>query len=464
MQWGYEITFTAKTIVFPCPYAEIIPSVIGASSGSSAKLAINANSLTSFNASNQAAQTIWWIAIGKQQWGYIQTPSSTNIVNLNVPYTSTHYACFAQKADTKSGNSVEAWAAVTAISLTDFTLRAHYDNTNYFLSFGKQQWGYLSFSAVVTAQKVITYPIALSEIALPVAIAIAENYGNDAGLAINNDCMGNHYSSCEFNVVSYGTQRCVGIIFVVIGKQQWGYIEQIKLEPISFLISLQSLFIVLAHSYGQAPIGTWTFHSIIKDAKITGFQLTAGQYNSEAAAYLGIGGYWLIIGTTSQQWGYQAVHGNAEQEFSLPIAFTNNPYTVAISTSNTGNHAACKGFTLSTIILDAGDSVNVDDNIGFIILGKQQWGYATTTITLPIVFNNTDYSVALTKADTSSGGAAEAWVAITNKTNDTVTWRGQWTSHINWFAIGRQQKHINSCYSHFRKFEMLCLLLLFQRC
>lgn len=81
-----------------------------------------------------------------------------------------------------------------------------------------KQWGYLSFSAVVTAQKVITYPIALSEIALPVAIAIAESYGNDAGLAINNDCMGNHYSSCEFNVISYGTQRCVGIIFVVIGK------------------------------------------------------------------------------------------------------------------------------------------------------------------------------------------------------------------------------------------------------
>ena len=86
-----------------------------------------------------------------------------------------------------------------------------------------------------------------------------------------------------------------------------------------------------------------------------------------------------------KQWGYQAVHGDAEQEFSLPIAFTNNPYTVAISTTNTGNHAACKGFTLSTIILDAGDSVNVDDNIGFIILGKQQWGLSTgRTITYPI--------------------------------------------------------------------------------
>ncbi len=100
-QWGYEITFTAKTIVFPCPYAEIIPSVIGASSGSSAKLAINANSLTSFNASNQAAQTIWWIAIGKQQWGYgdaLKWPGLT--IELPIPFSNSVYATVAMGCPT----------------------------------------------------------------------------------------------------------------------------------------------------------------------------------------------------------------------------------------------------------------------------------------------------------------------------------------------------------------------------
>ena len=80
------------------------------------------------------------------------------------------------------------------------------------------QWGYLSFSAVVTAQKVINYPIALTEIAHPFAIAVVEGGGNDAGLCINDAYIGNNLTNCEFNVVSYGTQRCVGIVFVVIGK------------------------------------------------------------------------------------------------------------------------------------------------------------------------------------------------------------------------------------------------------
>lgn len=136
-QWGIENTFSSKTVIFQLPYKEAIPSVVSSSSGSSAKSAVNANSLISFNAYNQAAQTIWWISVGAQQWGYIQTPNSSTTVDLNIPYTAAHYACFAQKADGKSGNAVEAWAGITAISLTNFTIRTHYDNTNYFLSCGQ---------------------------------------------------------------------------------------------------------------------------------------------------------------------------------------------------------------------------------------------------------------------------------------------------------------------------------------
>ena len=113
-QWGYEITFTAKTIVFPCPYAEIIPSVIGASSGSSAKLAINANSLTSFNASNQAAQTIWWIAIGKQQWG---TEPGVGTYEYPIPYTALCYGVITNRQVKKSNNATTA----VDITLTEFT-------------------------------------------------------------------------------------------------------------------------------------------------------------------------------------------------------------------------------------------------------------------------------------------------------------------------------------------------------
>lgn len=195
-------------------------------------------------------------------------------------------------------------------------------------------------------------------------------------------------------------------IWISLGKQQWGYIEQIKLEPISFLISLQSLFIVLAHSYGQAPIGTWTFHSIIKDAKITGFQLTAGQYNSEAAAYLGIGGYWLIIGTTSQQWGYSAfIYGGKKVTFPIPYAVQCYG-VVSQNIQTTTDFIVCAINDVD--ITGFWDSNGSALGIYWFAYGKQQWGEydvsaigadtsTTTIVPLLISMANTNYVVCISK-------------------------------------------------------------------
>lgn len=124
-QWGYEITFTAKTIVFPCPYTEIMPSVIGTSSGSSAKLAINANSLTSFNASNQAVQTIWWIAIGKQQWGSKNVTGDggghlLTTINFPVPYSESCYTVNANIVVTNSDYDIDKFIVIGGITLSSF--------------------------------------------------------------------------------------------------------------------------------------------------------------------------------------------------------------------------------------------------------------------------------------------------------------------------------------------------------
>ena len=103
-------------------------------------------------------------------------------------------------------------------------------------------------------------------------------------------------------------------------------------------------------------------------------------------------------------------------------------------------NAAGVAAAISTL---AGGAVIVDELLaqnGYVKFSNGlilQWGEATSTVTLPIKFANMDYVVALTKADTSSGGAAEAWVAITGKTVTNFTWRGQWTNHINWLAIGQ---------------------------
>ena len=71
-----------------------------------------------------------------------------------------------------------------------------------------------------------------------------------------------------------------------------------------------------------------------------------------------------------EQWGYQVVHGTNPVTYNLPISFTEQPFTVAISTGNGGNHASVNGFTCDSITLVAGTTPNVFDTIGYVIIGQ----------------------------------------------------------------------------------------------
>lgn len=91
----------------------------------------------------------------------------------------------------------------------------------------------------------------------------------------------------------------------------------------------------------------------------------------------------------SKQWGYQTVHGTNPVTYDLPIPFEEAPFTVAISTGNSGNHASCGGFTKTTIVLRAGTTAGVWDTVGFFIIGCQlQWGTNRTNgiYSFPIPF------------------------------------------------------------------------------
>lgn len=117
----------------------------------------------------------------------------------------------------------------------------------------------------------------------------------------------------------------------------------------------------------------------------------------------GSGKYWCAFGVAQQQWGYQTVHGTNPVTYDLPIPFEEAPFTVAISTGNSGNHASCGGFTKTTIVLRAGTTAGVWDTVGFFIIGCQlQWGnlWAGYTEVLNWYFPLTTsqvYAVCLTK-------------------------------------------------------------------
>ena len=126
--------------------------------------------------------------------------------------------------------------------------------------------------------------------------------------------MGNHYSSCEFNVISYGTQRCVGIIFVVIGKQQWGYSAFIYGgKKVTFPIP----YAVQCYGVVSQNIQTTTNFIVcaINDVDITGFWDSNG-------SVLGI--YWFAYG--KQQWGLTEEAYLPTIDF--PVSFTAIPAVV----------------------------------------------------------------------------------------------------------------------------------------
>lgn len=121
------------------------------------------------------------------------------------------------------------------------------------------------------------------------------------------------------------------------------------------------------------------------------------------------------------QWGYQTVHGTNPVTYDLPIPFEEAPFTVAISTGNSGNHASCGGFTKTTIVLRAGTTAGVWDTVGFFIIGCQlQWGKILgdtvnlKIINFPVSFNECFGGLALFNGDPV---AAAEYATITDITN-----------------------------------------------
>ena len=175
--------------------------------------------------------------------------------------------------------------------------------------------------------------------------------------------MGNHYSSCEFNVVSYGTQRCVGIVFVVIGKQQWGDIVD---GTNTFTVAFTSFCkIANAGNYSWGGVD-----NIIRSIELTYFTATYTD-NSYPFLYIAIG---------QQQWGLSTGR-TITYPISLLVLYSivaldaaSGMDAVQVCDVNTADNTNAIIFQMR---LTQGD-ILPDNMTGFywILIGRvQQWGY-----------------------------------------------------------------------------------------
>lgn len=149
---------------------------------------------------------------------------------------------------------------------------------------------------------------------------------------------------------------------------QWGFTNNTGRPYITFPFKFSNVFTAIScicHNGSPSEANT------VYNVSISGMNIGASGGGS--------GKYWCAFGVAQQQWGYQTVHGTNPVTYDLPIPFEEAPFTVAISTGNSGNHASCGGFTKTTIVLRAGTTAGVWDTVGFFIIGCQlQWGFSVT--------------------------------------------------------------------------------------
>ena len=184
-------------------------------------------------------------------------------------------------------------------------------------------------------------------------------------------------------------------------SKQWGFtvFDPVYYKNVNFTLPLSVNGTFCAFSTGYDAKGsTFLWHSMSHfnnvNVGVTGFVFDS-RYTFTGLGYLAV--CW------QKQWGYQTVHGTNPVTYDLPIPFEEAPFTVAISTGNSGNHASCGGFTKTTIVLRAGTTAGVWDTVGFFIIGCQlQWGssaslsgYVAVCI-FPISFTTTDYTAVAT--------------------------------------------------------------------
>lgn len=271
-----------------------------------------------------------------------------------------------------------------------------------------KQWGKILGDTVNL--KIINFPVSFNECFGGLALFNGDPVAAAEYATITD------ITNTNFKIYMYANNAGTGyananIFYLFLGAQpQWGENVGGGGQTVSLPISFEVAFTAVV-----SADSSWCNAS----CHITTTTITTMNYQSNRPDIAQAGPVqWLAIGI-QPQWGYQTVHGTNPVTYDLPIPFEEAPFTVAISTGNSGNHASCGGFTKTTIVLRAGTTAGVWDTVGFFIIGCQlQWGKPTVrgNNIFPIPFPNS--ALAITSA--GIGGWHTVDVSIVNNNSYSV--------------------------------------------
>ena len=148
------------------------------------------------------------------------------------------------------------------------------------------------------------------------------------------------------------------------------------------------------------------------------------------------------------QWGCD-IGGSyaARRDISFPLTFPTACYSVCTSRGRANTSSYSEGpielYASKFVYIGAQDANSSYNSCSWIAVGEQQWGYlsksSNKTLTFPIAFTQSVYSVLRTAVNDSSGyiRGNETGIVSFSLTSVSVGESQYWASYL--FAIGKQQ-------------------------
>lgn len=412
-QWGRTGSIngdTTKTITYPIAYTSAFYSIalVATDNSSDWNTEISGTPSTSSVAivvRGKQRSNVYWISVGKQQWGKVASFAIYNSATFTYPISCS--TCYVVSATT--GSTGETALQITSAGKSSCTIYRHYSGSAggsgiaYVIVICKQQWGYRKVSTNAYTNLNISY----SSSHYIVLISFANNaYGDRFGACYLSatSLTKNSWSLNYADTVMGG-----GYNWISIGVQQWGYSASAgegtrKMTfPIAFTSYCLNVQGTGSNVSSQATVA-WSGLST------TSFNLIIG--SSGAIYYIAIG---------YQQWGY-----TSGEIATYPIAFS-------VAYCGVGMRFGKSGYTGVHSITTTTITFGYEGN-AYIVIGKQQWGaYINGNNTFPIAFSSSCYAIAACGESDWSGND----VTVISKTNTTVKVSREHSNTLNTYvAIG----------------------------
>ena len=110
--------------------------------------------------SGSSNKTIYWTAVGVQQWGAMSPGNSTKYnmqINFPISFTTMPYSIIVHQLQNSGSAGAMGWWYVEALTASSFTMKWQCDC--FWITVGKQQWGNKSSAGETTS---VTFPISFS--------------------------------------------------------------------------------------------------------------------------------------------------------------------------------------------------------------------------------------------------------------------------------------------------------------